>query len=722
MRLKFFTIPAILFSLIFKSQTSSLPPKPVVDEYFGNKVIDEFRNIENLNSKEVLSWMKEQSDFTNSVLQNIPQRSYYADKKKELDALEGYSVYGLKLTGNGKYFYFKKEIADKTEKIYYKKSSTSEEVLLFDPADYKKSGKYSVNLISPSWDGEKLAISIAENGKELSEVIIMDVKSKKIYPDAITQTNPSSLGGIKWLQDNSGFFYVRYPVSDIKSQQFGRNTEVRLYKINEKADQSKHVFSNLNNPELKIGDDKYPAVLTFDPDDLYYIGIIMDSDSNRETFIIKKEDLLKGKKNWKALYKKEDKVYYVRPIGREIIFLSGYNSPNFKLCKTEADHPDFKNAEILIPEKKDEVFKSFVITKEGIFYTTTKNGVEAKLYLWKDGNETEIRLPAISGRIDLEAKGKDFSDLWIYCSGWTNDYKRLKFDHRTHTFKTDDLSPVTDYQDFKNIVAKEIVVKARDGEEIPVSLLYDKSTVKSGNIPTLIYSYGAYGYSQSPFFGKSFLLWAKQGGLVAFAHVRGGGEKGKDWHLAGQKGKKPNTWRDVIDCAEYLIKEGYTSKDKMAVWGTSAGGITAGRAITDRPDLFKAAVVEVGMTNMLRFEKTPNGAANIAEFGSSETEDGFKNLLEMDAYHHIENGKKYPATLVTGGMNDNRVIVWQPAKFAAKLMADNASENPILLKINYEGGHGSINITDEQRNSELSDMFAFLFWQLGHPDYQPKKK
>ncbi len=215
------------------------------------------------------------------------------------------------------------------------------------------------------------------------------------------------------------------------------------------------------------------------------------------------------------------------------------------------------------------------------------------------------------------------------------------------------------------------------------------------------------------------MMWAKAGGIMAIAHVRGGGEKGERWHLGGYKETKPNSWRDLIDCTEYLIKERYTSKNKVAIFGTSAGGITVGRAMTERPDLFKVAVVNVGLTNTIRNEITPNGPGNIAELGTVEKPDEFKALLEMDAFHHIKDGVKYPATLITAGINDERVVSWIPAKFAAKLIKKNSSENPILLKVDYEGGHGG-EVPIAQIYANLGEIFAFVAWQLGFPDYQPK--
>lgn len=712
-------IVVVFFFFDTQAQLSNLAPsKPATDVYFGNTVIDDYRNLENLKDSKGLEWMQSQTNYTNSLLDKIPNRNYYVEKRLELDKEQGYSISDLKITNNNKYFYLKKNAEEKTAKVYYRNGFNAKEILLYDPSNAGNNN--IVTLISPSWNGKKLAISLSEKGKEISRIIIMDVENKHIYPQIINQTNAGSVGGIKWLGDNSGFFYIYYPVVDINSNLFGKNTQSILYKIGDDPNKRNDVFSSSNNPDLKISNDVAPAILTFNSNDQYYIGMLVDAEDFRKTFVIEKKDLLNNKKNWKKLYDKNDKVFYIRLFGNDLYFLSGHNSPNFKLCRTNIANPNFKNPEVLVSEKKDEVISGYAINKEGIYFTTVKNGVEAKLYLKKEDKEIPIKLPYASGNINLQSKGKDFSDLWVTCSGWINEQQRFKYNLSDNTFIPENLSPILEYPEFKDISVEELTIKSRDGKEIPLSLIYNKNFIKNGLNPTLIDAYGAYGISRSPFFAKSYLLWASKGGIVAIAHVRGGGEKGDMWHLNGFKDTKFNSWRDLIDCTEYLIKEGYTSKDKTAIWGTSAGGITVGRAMTERPDLFKAAIIEVGMTNMLRFENTPNGEGNIKEFGTVKKADEFKNLFEMDAYHHIKKGIKYPATLITGGINDNRVIVWQPVKFAAKLMASNVSKNPVLLKIDYEGGHGN-NIPVEQRYSGLSDIFAFAFWQLGHPEYQPKE-
>ncbi|AZB35263.1 prolyl oligopeptidase family serine peptidase [Chryseobacterium bernardetii] len=717
-----FIIGILCISNINAQKTNLAPSKPVTDKYFETNIVDEYRNLENIEDTQTLNWMRSQTAYTNSVLELIPKKDYYLQKRLEIDKRQGNSISHLKISGNNKYFYLKKKGDEKVDKLYYRNGFSGKEELLYDPVHYKSSEphhNFVINYISPSWDGSKIAISMSEKGNEIADVIIMDVKTKYIHPEIITNGAPATFDGIRWTDDNTGFFYVAFSVTDPKSKDFYRNTRTVLYRIGTDPNTIREVFSAKNNPELNITSDQFPMILNFDLEQDYYIGMVVDYQTYRKTYIIRKKDLLEGKNNWKPLSDPSDKAKNLDIIKDQIIFQSSYNSPFVKLCKTSIKNPDFKNGEVLVPEKKDEIIKSYRITKDGIYYTTTKNGVEAKLYLYKEGKDNPIQLPFPSGNIELEINDEKSSDVWITCSGWANDEQRFKYNLKTNTFRPENLAPIAEYPEFKNIVVKEITVKARDGEEVPVSLIYNKDIIKNGQNPLLIDSYGSYGLSSTPFFAKTYLLWVNQGGMVAIAHVRGGGEKGDQWRLAGFKATKPNTWRDLIDCTEYLINEKYTSKEKVAIWGASAGGITVGRAMTERPDLFKVVIAEVGAMNILRDEATVNSQPK--EFGSAKDPEEFKGLLEMDAYQHIKKGVQYPATFITGGMNDQRVTPWMPTKFAAKLIADSASDNPVLLKIDFDGGHAA-NVPIAQRYANIGDMFEFALWQLGHPDYQPKEE
>ena len=715
-----FIIISIFYPFLLNAQKSNPAPSvPVTDEYFGVKIVDEYRNLEDLNNLSTKRWMREQTEYTNSVLDQIPKRKFYLDQRLEFDKRQGYSITSLSITNNDKYFYLKKNGDDKVAKLYYRDGFSGEEVLLYNPASYKsneQNHEFVINYISPDLIGNKIAIAMAEKGKELSEIIIIDVKSKYVHPEVIINTSPANIGGVKWLDDSSGFLYTYFPLKDSKSSNFYKNAQVILYKIGTNPKNIVDVFSAVNNPDLKIGENKAPIIL--DSNDKFYIGMLLDNEYYRQTFIIPKQDLLKGKKTWKPLYNKEDKARSLQLVDNDVFFLSQYNSQNYTLCKTNLAKLDFRNPEIIIPEKKDEVIGQYRIAKGDIYYTTTKNGVEAKLYLNREGKDGSIELPYPSGNISLQTKEKDFSYMWVSCSGWANEEQRFRYDLKTGSFHPENLNPIIEYPEFKDIIVKEIIVKARDGEEIPLSLIYNKNTKLDGKNPVLIDAYGAYGYSRTPFFSRIYLLWASQGGIFAIAHVRGGGEKGKNWRLGGYKETKPNSWRDLIDCTEYLINKKYTSRDKVAIWGASAGGITVGRAMTEKPDLFKAVVLELPTTNTLRGVLSVD--INSEEYGNIKDPKEFQALKEMDAYYHIKKGVKYPATFITAGINDPRVIAWEPVKFAAKLMANNASSNPILLQVDYEGGHGN-NTTAYHGHSNLSDIFAFAFWQLGHHDYQSKE-
>ena len=254
---------------------------------------------------------------------------------------------------------------------------------------------------------------------------------------------------------------------------------------------------------------------------------------------------------------------------------------------------------------------------------------------------------------------------------------------------------------------------------MPLSIILKKSVVLDGTNPTILYGYASYGITEEPYFSVSRLAWLDAGGVFAVANPRGSSVYGQDWYKAGFQATKPNTWKDFIACAEWLISNRWTSSSKLGIWGGSAGGILVGRAMTDRPDLFAAVVPQVGLLDAVRAEVTPNGVPNIPEFGTRTTEAGFKALLEMSTYHKIRDGMKYPAVLFIHGVNDPRVEVWQSTKTAARLAAATASNKPILLRLDYDAGHG-IGSTKSQVLQERADTFAFFLWQMGVPDFQPK--
>jgi prolyl oligopeptidase len=266
--------------------------------------------------------------------------------------------------------------------------------------------------------------------------------------------------------------------------------------------------------------------------------------------------------------------------------------------------------------------------------------------------------------------------------------------------------------------AKEVFAESYDGTLIPLSIIYRKGIKLDGTHPTIMEGYGSYGISLEPYFSRTWVAWIERGGVVAYAHIRGGGEYGEDWHKAGQKLTKLNTVLDFIACGQYLVDQHYTSPKFLAGQGGSAGGITAGGALTWRPDLFGVILDDVGMSDALRAETTPNGPPNVPEFGTVATEDGFHGLFAMSPYHHVRDGTAYPAVLFTTGANDPRVASWEVAKMVARVQAATTSGRPVLLRVDFDAGHG-MGSTLSQREQEVADQWSFTLWQMSDPAFQP---
>ncbi len=699
-----------------------VPSKPTAETYFDTTITDEYRNLENLKDELVDDWFKKEALFTDSILNTISGREGLIQKMKSYDQRKTALAWSVKVTENDQYFFLKQKADENVPRLFYRKSFDSEDELLFDAKDFKpRSGNtYIINYIQPSWDGSYIALAMSHSGAEISEMAIIDMKTRKILPQIISHCWPSDGGGVSWLPDNSGFMYLHYPEIDHTSDRFLKDMKSVLYKIGDNPEDLNVIFSRETHPDLGIAPEDFPIASLISKNDNYLIGYIGGATAYGDAYFAEVKDLhLQSKIQWKPLYKKEDKVDKVIFEGDDIIFTSAKNSPQFQLLETTMANLNIDKAAVLSNQKQDEVIRTFGLTSDGIYYSTINNGVQGKLYNIKDGFEKEIKLPRISGRLNFWTKGKDFSDLWISSAGWKNEYIRYQYDSKTNTFSEANLVPKANYPEFDDLIVKEALVTAHDGEKIPLSIIHKKDIQLNGEIPTLLLGYGSYGISYRPFFSATRLTWVDEGGIFCIAHVRGGGEKGDQWYQNGKKTKKPNTWKDLISCTEYMINEGYTSNSKTVIHGGSAGGILIGRAMTERPDLFAVAIPEVGMMNPLRNENTPNGPNNTKEFGISKDPVECKALIEMDAYLHIEKGVKYPATFITTGMNDPRVIAWQPGKFAAKLQAYNGSDKPILFDVDYESGHG-IGDSKLKEFEQLANVYSFAFWQTGHTDYQPK--
>ncbi len=708
------------FNLKSQPNLDVLPPQIVKDTFYGKVVEDPYRFMENSNDPRVIDWLHKQTDLATAILGKITNRDAILAKQKASRGKNPRNKY-LKITENNNYFYLKKEADEKLYKLYYRMGFYGNEELLFDPVNYNKSSgdKYIINFIQPSWDATKIAVGFTKNDEEFSELVVLNVNTKKLYPDVITHCWPSELGGISWLKDNSGFFYTHIPVLDKTSEDYILNTASVLYKLGSKSKKLNVLLSAKNNPDINIKPEDFP-IIYYNP---YYENILIGGIEGAGAFIDYYYSKINSKgeiSEWKPLSKRDDKIEQFIYDGKDFYFLSAFNTPNYKLCKTSFNNPDFKNPEILVEEDSNMVITDFALAKNGVYYVKTKNGIDAQLYCLKDDKEHKIISPKQSGHIDVISKSPNSLDLWIKIEGWTNRPIKYRYDITKEIFIQEDLYPYPQYPELNDAVIEEIEITSHDGVKVPFSIIHKKGIKLNGNNRTFITGYGAFGYSNSPFLNPYILHWVREGGIYAVAHVRGGGEKGEAWHKGGFKQTKPNSWKDFIACTQYLINKKYTNPDKIAAWGGSAGGILIARAITERPDLYRTAIISSGAINMLRFEFGPNGKNVTKEFGTVEDSTEFQALFEMDAYQHVKSGTNYPSVLLQTGINDSRLPVWNSSKFAARLQAAETGETPILLSIDFGGGHG-FDMTSDKRDQNTIDILTFALWQTGHPDFQLKE-
>lgn len=693
------------------------PPTKMVDStdtYFGITYHDPYRWLEHLENPVVETWFKQQANYTDSTLNNLNGRDELIEEWKKLDKLRP-SVMGAFSYNNGRLFYKKTLAGESVGKVYYREGKNGKEQLLFDPTTYITGKTLSVQSINPSYDGKKIAIGYAEQGAELPTIKIMNVDSKKFLKDSLF---PAEFGS--WTFDNNSFLYMWVKSADNKDPDSRLNPKTKLHVLGADVNKDKDFFSNASYPELNIPSNVYPFASLSEDAKNYIIAGESSVQTEFKFYYAPISEFNASKINWKPLIMPSDKMVRGLVVKGDDIFVITYNNAkNYKVVATNLKKPDWKNAETIVAEQKDKTIESLAYSKDYMFITFSDgiNNFISK-YNFKTKKTTQIKLP-FSGTTGIGCFDTKSNDCIVAITSWNKPYTEFNYNAETDVFTPSSFNkPVVYPAAYQDLVTEEVEVKGHDGVMIPMSIIYKKGMKKDGSNVCLMDSYGAYGISMTPYFSVRENALAVRDVVIAIPHVRGGSEKGEDWYKAGYKTTKPNTWKDFISCAEYLIEKGYTSSAKLAGTGTSAGGILISRAITERPDLFAAAICNVGCANTMRGEFSANGPVNIPEFGTVKDSIECLALYEMDGMQHVVKGTKYPALISVGGWNDPRVVAWQPGKFAAAVQNASTSGKPALLKINYDNGHFT-----EDKNvtyANFANQYAFVLWQCGHPDFQPK--
>ncbi|HXE61945.1 MAG TPA: prolyl oligopeptidase family serine peptidase [Bryobacteraceae bacterium] len=694
------------------------PVKPVTDDYFGQKVTDPYRYMENLSDPEVQSWMKAQADTTAATLDRIPGREKLLARIHELMTARQTRVTNVHVRPGGVLFYEKVLATENTPKLYMRKGTAASEKLLLDPAKLNSTGgqPHAISYYSPSWDGGWVVVGVSEGGSEQAVIHIVNTATGAEAAETIDRT---WFGIIGW-KDATSFYYNR--LQEMRPGMGPADKELKsvmwLHKIGESLESDRAVFGFDRSAAVNFDPIDLPIVDT-DPSSATVVGVVARGVQNEARFYSAPLASVDGAAStpWKKIADLGDDVTNEALHGDNVYLLTHKNAPRFRILRTSLSHPDIADAQVFVPQGSG-VITDMAAAQDALYIRVMDGGVgHLRRVPYEGGAPEEIKLP-FEGDFAFAAADTRVTGVLISLMSWVKAARILSYSPVTKRLTDTQLQPLGPNDDRQDITSEEVKIPSYDGTLVPVSIIHKKGLPLDGTSPTLLSGYGAYGTSRTPVFNSYLLAWLETGGIYAVAHVRGGGEYGQDWYQGGYKLTKPNTWRDFIASAEYLIRQKYTSAAKLGIEGGSAGGILVGRSLTERSDLFAAVIDRVGVSDTLRVEFSPNGPVNIPEFGSVKTEEGFEDLYAMSSYAHVADRTPYPAVMLTTGINDPRVDPWQSGKMTARLQAATSSTKPILLRVDYQAGHG-YGSTRDQIEKLWADVYSFLFWQMGEPDFQP---
>ena len=703
------------------------PVVPYVTDYWGTNVTDNYRWMEDTGSPLFKSYVKGQGDYTRQKLDSIPGRAQLLKEIAVDSNLSSYSDALILMAG--KEFFTQIRPGQNTLKLYVRDEGTGAEKMLIDPDRYGKPGQAeAINFFQPSMDGKYVAYGISEGGSEADTLRVMDVATGADEGVAITRVDGDNddFLPVWWLPDDSFAYYREQflgPKDDPDAVFLKSRTYLHQLGHNGNGEGDKVVFGYGVDLNIPIAADQDSLIETM-PGSLYAFAVNTENESDDEIdaiYVSPVADLEKGSPVWTKVVTKGDGVTGFDAEGDIIFLLTHKDAPQYKVLATSLSHPDFDHAVAVVPET-DKVIQYIAAASDALYVDSFKAGFNTVTRLpLADGKVGTAQIFALpyAGAVNTLVANEAEPGAVLTLESWTKSALWYKYDAATGRLTDTGLQKPLGL-DTSDLISKEVMATSYDGTEVPLSIIMRKDMKLDGKTPTWLIGYGAYGITLSPGFDPSYMPWLDRGGILAFAHVRGGGWNGEAWHQAGMKLTKLNTVFDFIACAQYLVDEKYTSPAHLAGEGGSAGGITIGGAITWRPDMFAAAVDSHGDTDSLRMEFTPNGPPNISEFGSVTTQAGFHGLYAMSAYEHVRDGVKYPAVLLVTGANDPRVAPWAVTKMTARLQAASSSGKPVLLSYEPDSGHG-IGDTRAQYEGNLADEMSFFLWQFGERGFQPGK-
>jgi prolyl oligopeptidase len=669
-----------------------------VDDYFGTKVADPYRWLEDPNSPETVAWVEAQNKVTFTFLEGIPSRERL---RARLTELWNYERYGLP-ERHGRYYIYARNDGLQNQPVVYRSASldAAPEVLI-DPNALSPDGTIALTGSAFTDDGRYMAYALSTSGSDWMEWRIREVATGRDLPDLVRW---SKFSGAAWLKDGSGFFYSRYdePTEGEAYTGVNKNQRVYFHAMGSSQEQDRLVYARPDQPDWGF------ATRVTDDGRFLVISQWEGTEPKNRLFVQDLED--EGSEITPFLDGFDAEYTVVGNDGDRFYIHTDNDAPRYRLVAIDRRNPDPARWKTLIPEAPDHAVLSNVTLVGSEFLVVWRTHAHDRLQVHGlDGRKVrDVELPGI-GTVSVRAQRRDKEAFYAFTSftypttiyrydlaaATTSVFRRPKVDFRAEDYET-----------------VQVFYPSKDGTKVPMFLTYRKGLERNGQNPTYLYGYGGFGITLTPSFTPANVAWLEMGGIYAVANLRGGGEYGREWHDAGRLANKQNVFDDFIAAAEYLIAEKYTSTPKLAIAGGSNGGLLVGAAITQRPELFGAAVPAVGVMDMLRFHKFTIGWAWTSDYGSADTQEGFETLIRYSPLHNIEPGVKYPATFVPTADHDDRVVPAHSHKFTATLQAAQAGPAPILTRIETRAGHGAGRAT-RQIIEERADVFAFLAHVLG---------
>ena len=667
-----------------------------VDDYHGTKVSDPYRWLEDDHSEATKQWVEAQNQFTFAYLGQIRSR---AALKQRLTKLWNYERFGVPFKQGNRYFLTKNDGLQNQSVIYTLTSLDAPPKVLLDPNTLTADGTVALTSFTVSEDGAWMAYGLAVAGSDWQEWKVRDVNTGQDTADHLKWVKFS---GVSWMKDGSGFFYSRYDEPNEATMMQAVNYYQKLYfhRLGTSQALDRLVY---NRPDHK--DWSFGGTVT---DDGRFLIITVNQGTDRKNRVFYQSLQAPNSPVVELLNDFDASYNFIDNDGAKFLFHTDLDAPNGRVIVIDTAKPDRSNWQTVIPEAPDTITSVSVVNNQIVISYLKDARSQVKVFAADGQFVREVGLPGIGSVTGFGGKRQDRETFYSFAS-FTVPGTIYRYDLTTGTSAVFRASKV----DFKpeDYVTTQVFYPSKDGTKVPMFITHKKGLKLNGNNPTYLYGYGGFDISLTPSFSPSLLVWMEMGGVYALANLRGGGEYGEEWHQAGTKLKKQNVFNDFISAAEWLIANHYTASKKLAIAGGSNGGLLVGACLTQRPDLFGAALPAVGVMDMLRFHKFTIGWAWTSDYGSSDNAEEFKALYAYSPYHNIKPGVRYPATLITTADHDDRVVPAHSFKFAAALQAASVGPAPILIRIETKAGHGAGKPTTKLID-EAADKWAFLAHEL----------